>query len=66
MLSMSMRGRRLILLNQKREKDFFGKVYRIQSNQSDILEQKRIHFLLGLWKILKVGSKKDSLRLSIL
>jgi len=63
---MYMRELRLISLNQKRKKDFFGKGQNIRSNELDILEPRQIHSLLELWKILKVGSKKDFLRLSIL
>nr|DAW73268.1 MAG TPA: hypothetical protein [Caudoviricetes sp.] len=66
MLSMSMREQRLISLNQRRKKDFFGKVQTTLSNQSDILELRQIHFLLGLWKILKVGSKRGFQKLLIL
>lgn len=66
MLSMYMRELRLISLNQRRKKDFFGKVQNIPSNQSDILEQKPIHFLLELWKNLKVGSKRGFQKLLIL
>lgn len=66
MLSMYMRELRLISLNQRRKKDFFGKVQNIPSNQSDILELRQIHFLLELWKILKVGSKRGFRKLLIL
>nr|DAF36109.1 MAG TPA: hypothetical protein [Caudoviricetes sp.] len=48
MRSMCMRGQKLTSSSRKRKGGFFGKVYRIQSNQSDILERKQIHFLIGL------------------